>query len=150
MWGRITGLFGYSTNDDSPATAGGGIRGTTNPDSVEKVEFDDTLDGKLRAQALSGQSIFNQDLSGEAVSQPVDEDDASPQEPGIAFDRATQTDPYSQDTGDDADVPRTGYEPEVDKLTPGMAGGDDGVISPNTGIVDPDEVGPDDPDKPRG
>ena len=53
LWGRITGLFGDSTNDDSPATAGGGIRGTTNPDSVEKVEFDDTLDGKLRAQALS-------------------------------------------------------------------------------------------------
>ena len=148
--GRLWDRFGGSSNDDTPATAGGGVRGTPTADSVENVEFDDTLDGKLREKALPGDSIFDQDLDDEAVSQPADGDDASPKEPGISFDRATQTDPYSQDTGEDADIPRTGYEPDIDKLTPGMAGGDDGVLSPSSGIIDPDEIGPDDPDKPSG
>ena len=72
--------------------------------------------------------------------QPVDADDASPKEPGIVFDRATQTDPYSQDTIDGVDMPSSGYIPEEkSKFTPGMAGGDDGMLDPDFGVVDPNK-----------
>jgi len=87
-----------------------------------------------------GSSPINRGLDDEAVSQQVDGDSASPKEPRIAFDRATQTDPYSQDTVDGVDMPSTGYIPEEkSKFTPGMAGGDDGVLDPDFGAVDPNK-----------
>jgi len=111
------------------------------PEGYEIEEFDETtIDGKLRAQAFSNLSSVDQELGDEAVSQPVDEDGASPKEPGIAFDRENQTDPYSQDTVDGGDAPSTGYIPdEKSKFKPGMAGGDDGVLDPNFGAVDPNK-----------
>ena len=73
------------------------------------------------------------------MSQPVDEDSASPNEPGIVFDRATQTDPYSQDTDEHVDIPRGVRTPEVSKFTPDMAGGGDGLLDPDLGVVDPNK-----------
>jgi len=64
----------------------------------------------------------------ESMSQPVDEDGASRQEPGIAFDRASQSDPYAQYTGEETGgfgvIPEGELDPDgilVDP--PGFAGG---------------------------
>lgn len=120
--GKIWGAVSSGGGQDTGAGGGGGVRGTPTPDGVENVDFDHTLGG-LIPNALP--NATPDDLDDESVMQPVDEDDASPKEPGIVFDRATQTDPYRQDTDEHVDVPRGTPEVEENYLIdpPDFAGG---------------------------
>jgi len=106
-------------SQDSGSSGSAGTRGTPDPEGGVGEEFDDTLGG-LVPGILPDDTP--DDLGAESLMQPVDEDSDSPKEPGIAFDRATQTDPYRQDTDEYVDLP---------KIVP------DGEVDPDGNLIDP-------------
>jgi len=132
----------------------GGEEGDATPPATDQEEYDPegdyqytnaetdhTLGGRIKDPIPV--SSPEDDLDDESVMQPVDEDSASPKEPGIVFDRATQTDPYRQDTDEYVDLPKVTPEVEENYLIdpPDFAGGGgDGVfINTETGARKADD-----------
>jgi len=119
LWDRATSWMGGSS-DDGRQSGHIGVRGTPTPDSVEEVNIDHTLGGLIPDPIPDASP--EDDLDDESVMQPVDEDSANPKEPGVVFDRATQTDPYSQYTDDHVDIPAVVTEDEYEDKTDWVKG----------------------------
>jgi hypothetical protein len=131
IWGAVTS----DSNDDSPETAVYGRRGTPTPDGIEKGDFDDTLGGLVSGVIPDATP---DDLDDESVMQPVgEEDSASRKDPNLVFDRSSQTDPYSQYTGEETNIPGVISTGEVD-ADGNLIDGPDTVLGEEGGFISTD------------